>query len=175
MSSSTEISPEDDKSFWNIRELRFRVLILGRANAGKTTILERLTGAAMDTAKVRRNRKVLRDQRGVHNIEDEIHFSSKPGFVFHDSCGVEAGSTEELSVVKQFVERCSSVNNSREQLHAIWYSFPLLISDTFLSQIHSPGCVFHSMSLVSYSRGTRHFSIGRRELVSSDKIIKEYI
>ncbi|KAJ7434889.1 hypothetical protein B0H11DRAFT_1756784 [Mycena galericulata] len=138
MSSSTEISPENDKSFWNIRKLKFRVLILGRANAGKTTILERLTGAAMDTAKVYRDGKVLPDQachllfchcqnnRGLHNVQDEIFFSSKPGFVFHDSRGVEAGSTKELSVVKQFVEDRSSVDNSRKQLHAIWYSIPLL-------------------------------------------------
>ncbi|KAJ7480353.1 hypothetical protein B0H11DRAFT_1808302, partial [Mycena galericulata] len=127
MSSSTEIPPKDDMSFWNMRDLKFRVLILGRANAGKTTMLERLMGAAMDTAEVRRNRKVLRDQivrgesdRGVHNIEDEIHFSSKPGFVFHDSRGVESGSAEELSVVKQFVEHHSSVEDSKKQLHAIW-------------------------------------------------------
>ncbi|KAJ7473661.1 hypothetical protein B0H11DRAFT_2236490 [Mycena galericulata] len=132
MSSSTEISPEDDLSFWQIRNLAFRVLILGRANVGKTTILERLTGAAVDRAEIRRNGEVLPDQivrgqtgRGLHNVEDEIHFPSKPGFVFHDSRGVEAGSTEELSIVQQFVERHTSTIRIQEQLHAIWMCFPL--------------------------------------------------
>ncbi|KAJ7511967.1 hypothetical protein B0H11DRAFT_1789273 [Mycena galericulata] len=132
MSSSTEISPEEDLSFWNIRKLAFRVLILGRANAGKTTILERLTGAAMDKAEVRRDGEVLPDQivrgqsdRGLHNVEDEIRFPSKPDFVFHDSRGVEAGSTEELSVVQQFVEHHTSTVKLKEQLHAIWMCLPL--------------------------------------------------
>ncbi|KAJ7438517.1 hypothetical protein B0H11DRAFT_2254520 [Mycena galericulata] len=132
MSSSTEIPVQDDMSFWNIRNLKFRVLILGRANAGKTTVLERLMGATVDTAEVHRDGEVLPDQivtgqsdRGLHNVKDEIHFASKPGFVFHDSRGVEAGSTEELSVVKQFVEHRSSVETIRTQLHAIWMCLPL--------------------------------------------------
>jgi GTPase SAR1 family protein len=62
MTSHTETSSKDDLSFWNSRHLEFRVLILGRANAGKTTILERLTGAAMDEAEVRREGKLLPGQ-----------------------------------------------------------------------------------------------------------------
>jgi GTPase SAR1 family protein len=53
---------ENDLSFWNDRHLKFRVLILGRANAGKTTILERLTGATMDEAEVWRNGRILPGQ-----------------------------------------------------------------------------------------------------------------
>ena len=52
-SSSGEISDSDDLFFWKIRRLEFRVLIIGRANAGKTTILERLTGASIDTAQIK--------------------------------------------------------------------------------------------------------------------------
>jgi len=52
-SSSGKISDSDDLSFWKIRNLEFRVLIIGRANAGKTTILERLTGASIDEAQIR--------------------------------------------------------------------------------------------------------------------------
>ncbi|KAJ7314670.1 hypothetical protein DFH08DRAFT_716449 [Mycena albidolilacea] len=112
--------------FWNNRHLKFRVLILGRANAGKTTILERLTGATMNEAEVWRDGKILhgqvRPKCGLHNIDDEIHFHSRPGFVFHDSCGVEAGSATELSTVQQFVhERSLAATDLRDQLHAIWY------------------------------------------------------
>ncbi|KAJ7429650.1 hypothetical protein B0H11DRAFT_1895206 [Mycena galericulata] len=150
MSSSTEISYEDDLSFWNIRKLAFRVLILGRANAGKTTILERLMGASMDKAEVRRNGKVLQDQivrgqsdRGLHDVEDEIRFLSKPGFVFHDSQGVETGPMEELTIVQLFVEHHTSTGKLYEQLHAIWYQGPFFC-DTHL--MHSAGCVSHLTS-----------------------------
>jgi GTP-binding protein EngB required for normal cell division len=52
MNSDAESPSEDNLSFWNDRNLKFRVLVLGRANAGKMTILERLTGASMDEAEV---------------------------------------------------------------------------------------------------------------------------
>ncbi|KAJ7253196.1 hypothetical protein C8J57DRAFT_1076934 [Mycena rebaudengoi] len=133
MTSDAETPSENDLSFWNDRHLKFRVLILGRANAGKTTILERLTGATMDEAEVWRDGKILPGQvrrllkdfdyhRGLHNIDDEIRFHSRPGFVFHDSRGVEAGSATELSVVQRFVdERSLAVRDLSNQLHAIWY------------------------------------------------------
>ncbi|KAJ6447862.1 hypothetical protein C8R45DRAFT_789871, partial [Mycena sanguinolenta] len=104
---------------------KFRVLILGRANAGKTTILERLTGATMDEAEVWRDGEILPGQvgpkRGLHNINDEIRFRSRPGFVFHDSRGVEAGSATELSTVQQFLDmRSLAARNLQNQLHVIW-------------------------------------------------------
>ncbi|KAJ7110536.1 hypothetical protein C8R44DRAFT_712101 [Mycena epipterygia] len=130
--SSIETSSSDDLTFWTKRDLKFRVLILGRANAGKTTILERVAGAAISEAKVRRDGETLPDQmikgqneRGLHNVEDEIYFHSRPGFVFHDSRGVEAGSDEELSTVQQFVENHSSTTDLDNQLHVIWMCIPL--------------------------------------------------
>ncbi|KAF7360913.1 G domain-containing protein [Mycena sanguinolenta] len=133
MYTDTETPSQNDLSFWNNRHLKFRVLILGRANAGKTTILERLMGATMDEAEVWRDGEILpgptvkgQIDRGLHNINDEIRFPSRPGFVFHDSCGVEAGSATELSTVQGFVdERSSAVTNLRNQLHVIWMCLPL--------------------------------------------------
>ncbi|KAJ7792485.1 hypothetical protein B0H14DRAFT_167413 [Mycena olivaceomarginata] len=127
MNSDAETHSENDLSFWNDRHLKFRVLILGRANAGKTTILERLTGATMGEAGIWRGGKLLSGQtvegqrdRGLHNIDDEIRFRSRPGFVFHDSRGVEAGSATELSTVQRFVhERSLATTDLRDQLHAI--------------------------------------------------------
>ncbi|KDR71762.1 hypothetical protein GALMADRAFT_253515 [Galerina marginata CBS 339.88] len=124
---------QSDLKFWKRRNLKFRVLILGRANAGKTTILERLAGASINEAEVRRGGDLLaghalegQSDRGLHNIEDEIHFRSLPGFIFHDSRGFEAGSFEELSTVQQFVgDHSSEVNSLRKQLHAIWMCLPL--------------------------------------------------
>jgi GTPase SAR1 family protein len=62
MTSHTETASTDDLSFWTCRELEFRVLILGRANAGKTTILERVAGAAISEAEVRRGEELLSAQ-----------------------------------------------------------------------------------------------------------------
>jgi GTPase SAR1 family protein len=59
MTSHTETTSTDDLSFWTSRRLEFRVLILGRANAGKTTILERVAGAAISRAEVWQDGKLL--------------------------------------------------------------------------------------------------------------------
>ncbi|OAX41050.1 hypothetical protein K503DRAFT_768048, partial [Rhizopogon vinicolor AM-OR11-026] len=89
---------------------RFRILVVGRANAGKTTLLQRVCnttekpeifdreGNKIDTALVQSSR-----DRGYHNIENELVFGSNPAFVFHDSCGFEAGGGDEFKKMKEFV------------------------------------------------------------------------
>ncbi|KDR71722.1 hypothetical protein GALMADRAFT_777088 [Galerina marginata CBS 339.88] len=137
---SDENLDQSNLEFWKERNLEFRILILGRANAGKTTILERLAGASIDKAEVKRGGKLLaghaikgQSNCGLHSIDDEIRFHSLPGFVFHDSCGFEAGSLEEFSTVQQFVESHSAaVDSLRKQLHAIWICLPLDDSREFL-------------------------------------------
>ena len=59
-------------------------------------------------------------QRGEHDIENEMRFESNRAFVFHDSCGFEAGRTSELDKVKDFVQKRSTNNNIRDHLHVIW-------------------------------------------------------
>ncbi|KAF9503468.1 hypothetical protein BS47DRAFT_1356164 [Hydnum rufescens UP504] len=108
---------------------RFRVLILGPANAGKTTLLERLTdspaGASIVTRDGKRIEEVPRayDQRGIHTIDDEITYKSNPDLVFHDSGGFEAGGVEEVEAVWQFIRK-RSVASPLQQLHAIWLCIP---------------------------------------------------
>ncbi|KDQ12620.1 hypothetical protein BOTBODRAFT_112641 [Botryobasidium botryosum FD-172 SS1] len=105
----------------------FRVLIIGRANAGKTTILQAICGT--------REAPQVRDQRGlrvwcspfsrgIHNIEYELHFRSSPGFVFHDSRGFEAGAKEELEKVREFINKRAAERSVNKQLHAIWFCIP---------------------------------------------------
>ncbi|KDQ18626.1 hypothetical protein BOTBODRAFT_516917 [Botryobasidium botryosum FD-172 SS1] len=131
----------------------FRVLIIGRANSGKTTILRAVCGSE-DEPEVyplgsklpnHRGRRLsffqspLRfwrdkpaaslsptEERGIHNIKDQLLFSSNPGFIFHDSQGFEMGSAAELEVVQNFIkERIEAGKESfQEQLHAIWYCIP---------------------------------------------------
>ncbi|KAI6113521.1 hypothetical protein EV401DRAFT_175595 [Pisolithus croceorrhizus] len=111
---------------------RFRILIMGRANAGKTTILQRVCnttdqpeifnaeGQRVDATAVQGS--LL---RGHHNIENELVFQSNPRFVFHDSCGFEAGSEEQFDLMKKFVMDRSKATKLDKRIHAIWFCIPL--------------------------------------------------
>jgi GTP-binding protein EngB required for normal cell division len=111
---------------------RFRILIIGRANAGKTTILQRVCntrdnpeifdsdGKKIDAAVLTASR-----ERGLHDIENEMVFQSNPGFVFHDSRGFEAGGVSEFDKVKAFIASRSKQTKLKDQLHAIWYCIPM--------------------------------------------------
>ncbi|KAH8997024.1 hypothetical protein EDB86DRAFT_3076958 [Lactarius hatsudake] len=79
-----------------IPKIQFRVLIIGRANAGKTSILQRIcdttespivyrgTGWARETVTLDPS-----TDRGEHSIDDELKFSNHKGYVFHDSRGID--------------------------------------------------------------------------------------
>jgi len=107
---------------------------LGKANSGKTTIIEKVCGVGAGT------KPVIRDQngqkmhfaslmkgtvmRGKHDIEHQITYKGSQ-FIFHDSCGFEAGGTEEVTSAKLFIEKRVKNVNIKESLHAIWYCIPL--------------------------------------------------
>ncbi|KAI5985508.1 hypothetical protein EDD15DRAFT_2302252 [Pisolithus albus] len=111
---------------------RFRILVMGRGNAGKTTVLHRVcnstdepeifdgNGNKIDNAVVQGNLP-----RGYHFIEDELVFRSNPGFVFHDSVGFEAGSTESFDKMRRFVDDCAGARTPEKHVHAIWYCIPM--------------------------------------------------
>ncbi|KAI5999098.1 hypothetical protein EDD15DRAFT_2363124 [Pisolithus albus] len=111
---------------------RFRILVMGRANAGKTTILQRVCnttdqpeifngkGEKLDATVVQGSLK-----RGEHNIEDELVFQSNPRFVFHDSRGFEAGSEQQFNMMKKFVMDRAKTSKLDERIHAIWFCIPL--------------------------------------------------
>ncbi|KAG1841637.1 hypothetical protein C8R48DRAFT_665741 [Suillus tomentosus] len=126
---------------------RFRILVIGRANAGKTTILQRVcntrdnpeiydgAGKKIDLTVLMASREVrcapsrchelTCSQRGLHNIENEMVFKSNPGFIFHDSRGFEAGGASEFEKVKEFIASRSKEQKMTNQLHAIWYCIPM--------------------------------------------------
>ena len=56
---TVQSKPSGDLEWGEIRDLRFRVLVLGRANAGKTTILERLANASENEAMISRQGRQL--------------------------------------------------------------------------------------------------------------------
>ncbi|KAL4080400.1 hypothetical protein J3A83DRAFT_4366709 [Scleroderma citrinum] len=110
----------------------FRILVIGRANAGKTTILQRVCNTT-DLPEIinAKGEKVFYDYavdpviRGDHNIEDELIFRSNPGFIFHDSQGFEAGSDSELKLMKKFVAERATTMKLDKRIHAIWYCIPM--------------------------------------------------
>ncbi|KAF5378337.1 hypothetical protein D9615_008704 [Tricholomella constricta] len=119
--------PADVAKRVRARAGRFRILIIGRANAGKTTILQKVCnttedpeifdskGNKVDLATVDPSGK-----RGMHDINNELVFRSNPGFIFHDSRGFESGGVEELEAVKNFIMKRAQMDELREQLHVIW-------------------------------------------------------
>jgi hypothetical protein len=64
---------------------------------------------------------ILFVQRGEHEIEHELAFSSHYGYIFHDSRGFEAGEETELRIVQDFVLRRSQEQRMNNRLHAIWF------------------------------------------------------
>ncbi|KAL4077837.1 hypothetical protein J3A83DRAFT_4087388 [Scleroderma citrinum] len=119
----------------------FRILVIGRSNAGKTTILQRvcnttelpenfnIEGKKVGCSTASYHKLLMRGisqidpypQRGYHNIEDELIFRSNPGFIFHDSRGFEAGSDGELMVMKKFVAERATATKLAKRIHAIWF------------------------------------------------------
>ncbi|KAI5987368.1 hypothetical protein EDD15DRAFT_2372352 [Pisolithus albus] len=111
---------------------RFRILVMGRANAGKTTILQRVCNTTDNPEitdgkgnKIESN--IVRGtlERGHHNIEHELVFSSNPGFIFHDSCGFEAGSAGQFDEMKSFVVDRAVTGSLKDRIHAIWFCIPM--------------------------------------------------
>ncbi|KAI6099311.1 hypothetical protein EV401DRAFT_1878531, partial [Pisolithus croceorrhizus] len=106
---------------------RFHILVMGRANAGKTTILQRVcnTTEQPEIFNGRGERVCISHIRGYHNIKDELVFRSNPRFVFHDSCGFESGSEEEFDRMREFVMDRAKAIKLDERIHAIWFCVPL--------------------------------------------------
>ncbi|KAH9002663.1 hypothetical protein EDB86DRAFT_2800383 [Lactarius hatsudake] len=111
-----------------IPKIQFRVLIIGRANAGKTTILKRVCETTESPVVYRGDEEVRGPtflQRGEHTIDDELVFSSRRGYIFHDSRGIESASKEELGILQDFIRRKCREKRLRDKLHAIWYCIPM--------------------------------------------------
>ncbi|KAF8263121.1 hypothetical protein EI94DRAFT_1741697 [Lactarius quietus] len=79
--------------------IRFRVLVVGRANAGKTSILQCVCETT-ESPTIYRGRRYIKLEpsmnRGEHKIDDELVFSNNPGY---------SGSSEELDILKDFIRR----------------------------------------------------------------------
>ncbi|KAM6493818.1 hypothetical protein JOM56_010179 [Amanita muscaria] len=120
----------------------FRVLVAGRANAGKTTILEKVCKVGHDTKPIVYDRKGKKidtwwfkikqkhhlsptQGRGEHDIEHQITYPGS-NFIFHDSRGFESGSRDEMILAKRFLEeRSTKAADMHNRVHVIWYCIPM--------------------------------------------------
>ncbi|ESK85293.1 kinase-likeprotein [Moniliophthora roreri MCA 2997] len=109
---------------------RFRVLVMGRMNAGKTTIMQAMTRSSDGLFVVHdqdgnqiNSGSILQSSAG-HSIGWEITYLSNPGFVFHNSRGVETGSRNGIEKLRDFIERRLRRVPLNEKLHVIWYCLP---------------------------------------------------
>ncbi|KAH9066185.1 hypothetical protein EDB87DRAFT_693920 [Lactarius vividus] len=108
--------------------IKFRVLIIGRANAGKTSILQRVCETTESSMIYRGKEEVRLDpsmDRGEHSIEDELVFSNYDGYIFHDSRGIESGSLDNLGIIQKFIRQRSEKVQLQDRLHAIWCCIPM--------------------------------------------------
>ncbi|KAF8511734.1 GTP-binding protein [Hysterangium stoloniferum] len=120
------MSQEQLENSNNFQVERFRILVIGNANAGKTTILEKVCHAQGREPVCLNNDSKLEPSasRGNHEIEHQFQYPTAHGFVFHDSCGFEAGGAVELQKVRNFIESRAKGAQLKDQLHAIWYCLP---------------------------------------------------
>jgi len=107
---------------------RFRILVIGRANSGKTTILQKICKTDEKPEIFNsKSEKINVDaiEPSAKTIENEIIFRSNRGFVFHNSCGFEAGDTNKLDDVIRFIKQRAKERKLPNQIHAIWYCIPM--------------------------------------------------
>ncbi|KAI9464880.1 hypothetical protein HD554DRAFT_2026156 [Boletus coccyginus] len=117
---------------FRVPNVKFRVLIVGRANAGKTSILQRVCETT-ESPKIYRVRGHLQSV-SVNVVYDQPSTSVAittsrmslcspitDGYVFHDSCGFEAGHEDELRIVQDFVREKATARRLQDRLHAIWF------------------------------------------------------
>ncbi|KAF9059042.1 hypothetical protein BDP27DRAFT_1431908 [Rhodocollybia butyracea] len=113
---------------------RIRILVMGKRNAGKTTLLKKMTNSS-DGEVILRNGdgKIVSEpgilepsvERGGSHIEYEITYPSDSDYVFHDSKGMEAGSEMELKILRDFIDDRRDRKFMKDQLHVIWLCLPV--------------------------------------------------
>ncbi|KAJ7891638.1 GTP-binding protein [Mycena olivaceomarginata] len=128
------MSSNMDKSIDLRHKIRhFNVLVIGRANAGKTTLLKRVCNSIEDPEIFNpRGEKIGASvvegsaERGEHDIENRLIFKSNPEFIFHDSRGFESGSVNETERVQAFITERAAI-----PVVAIFTKFDGLITKAF--------------------------------------------
>ncbi|KAJ7884754.1 hypothetical protein B0H14DRAFT_2700105 [Mycena olivaceomarginata] len=129
----TKLFPTTAREYVNVGQnaRALRVLVTGRENAGKTTLLRKICLTVDDpeifSPSGEKSDVTILDgshDHGVHVIENELTFKRNLQFIFHDSRGFRSESNNELEIVEAFIARRVASNIFSEKLHAIWYCLP---------------------------------------------------
>ncbi|KAF8326439.1 hypothetical protein F5887DRAFT_225940 [Amanita rubescens] len=95
---------------------RFRVLIVGRSGAGKSSLINALF--KVSSADVEYNRA------GAANINEEITSPHNKYIIFHNSQGYEPENEEKFNILENFIVEQTEKQSPTERLHAIWLCIP---------------------------------------------------
>ncbi|KAH9008645.1 hypothetical protein EDB84DRAFT_1446807, partial [Lactarius hengduanensis] len=106
-----------------IPEVRFRVLIIGRANAGKTSILKRICETTKSPSFTGEGKRLNSTRPWIEastGSMTNLYFPIIGAMFFHDSRGIESGSAGELDILRKFILSKCGEGRLRDRLHAIW-------------------------------------------------------
>ncbi|KAF8257001.1 hypothetical protein EI94DRAFT_1709805 [Lactarius quietus] len=91
---------------------RFRILVIGRAGIGKSSLINHIFGIKL--APVEDN------QAGYAEIEREFKSDENNLFVLHDSKGFEPGDLENFKTVSNFIKDRLKKPLLKDRIHGIW-------------------------------------------------------
>ncbi|KAG6378076.1 hypothetical protein JVT61DRAFT_13759 [Boletus reticuloceps] len=91
---------------------KFRILLLGKAGCGKSSLLNKVFGieAAIVSHQVPRSA----------DVEREVTSPQNSRFILHDSQGFLPNSESEFNIVKDFIQERMNKPKLKDKLHAVW-------------------------------------------------------
>ncbi|KAG2053118.1 hypothetical protein BDR06DRAFT_1009001 [Suillus hirtellus] len=101
---------------------RFRLLVIGNAGVGKSTLIRQ-------AFKV--NEHIAEYDSGEADINQEFTAPENERFVVHDSRGFEAGDSENFAIAKDFIKRRRNMP-LQDKIHAVWLCIPIPLANAAL-------------------------------------------